>query len=181
MATAIDGLCILQTLDLNQSLNIIDYRDQLARLRGRLNVLSRHIGFKNISVVVVFEGNDAAGKGGSMRRMILALDARAYRVIPVAAPTEEERNQPYLWQFWQNLPRRGRFAIFDRSWYGRVLVERVEGFCSQDDWMRAYGGINDFEEQMVRYRVVVKYWLSISKDEQLRRFKEREKVALFLV
>ncbi len=128
-------------------------------------------------MVLVFEGNDAAGKGGSVRRIIQALDARSYRVIPVAAPTEEERDQPYLWRFWRNLPRKGRFAIFDRSWYGRVLVERVEGFCSQADWMRAYGEINDFEEQMVRHRtVVVKLWLSISKDEQLKRFEEREKI-----
>jgi polyphosphate:AMP phosphotransferase len=177
LTTAIDGLRILQTLDLQQSLKKGDYRDQLAKWQGRLNLLSRHPDFTNISVMAVFEGNDAAGKGGSIRRVIQALDARSYRVIPVAAPTDEERAQPYLWRFWRNLPRRGRFAIFDRSWYGRVLVERVEGFCSQDDWMRAYGEINDFEEQMVRHRiVVVKFWLAISKEEQLKRFEEREKI-----
>nr|WP_250637598.1 hypothetical protein [Syntrophotalea acetylenivorans] len=177
LTTAIDGLRILQSLDLQQSFKKSDYRDRLAKWQGRLNLLSRHPDFKNISVMAVFEGNDAAGKGGSIRRVIQALDARSYRVVPVAAPTDEELAQPYLWRFWRNLPRRGRFAIFDRSWYGRVLVERVEGYCSQDDWMRAYGEINDFEEQMARHRiVVVKFWLAISKEEQLRRFKEREKI-----
>ena len=95
----------------------------------------------------------------------------------MAAPTEEARAQPYLWRFWRHIPRRGRVAIFDRSWYGRVLVERVEKFCSEADWMRAYGEINDFESQLVRNNtLVVKFWLAISKDEQLKRFKEREQV-----
>jgi len=99
-----------------------------------------------------------------------------YHIIPVAAPTEEERAQPYLWRFWRHLPRRGRIAIFDRSWYGRVLVERIERYCAQGDWMRAYSEINDFEEQLIRNKtVIVKYWLAISSEEQLRRFKDREK------
>jgi polyphosphate kinase 2 (PPK2 family) len=107
-----------------------------------------------------------------------ALDARWYDNISVAAPTEEERAQPYLWRFWRHLPRHGSLTIFDRSWYGRVLVERVEGFCSDPDWMRAYSEINDFEDSMVRHgTVVVKFWLAISKDEQYRRFKQREQVA----
>jgi polyphosphate kinase 2 (PPK2 family) len=128
-----------------------------------------------MSVIVVFEGNDAAGKGGSIRRITGALDARSYQVIPIAAPTEEERAQPYLWRFWRQLPRKGRVTIFDRSWYGRVLVERVEGFCAEADWMRAYGEINEFEAQMVRHHLlVVKFWLTITKDEQLRRFEERQ-------
>ncbi|MFN3398620.1 MAG: polyphosphate:AMP phosphotransferase, partial [Sulfurimicrobium sp.] len=119
--------------------------------------------------------NDAAGKGGSIRRVTGALDARIYQVVPIAAPTEEERAQPYQWRFWRHVPRRGRFTIFDRSWYGRVLVERVEGFCSEADWMRAYSEINDFEAQLTRHNIVVsKFWLAISKDEQLKRFKERE-------
>jgi polyphosphate kinase 2 (PPK2 family) len=127
-------------------------------------------------VILVFEGQDAAGKGGAIRRITGAIDARHYHGIPVAAPTEEERAQPYLWRFWRHVPRRGRFTIFDRSWYGRVLVERVEGLCSEYDWMRAYSEINDFEEQLIRNRtVLVKFWLEISKDEQLKRFKEREK------
>ncbi|NTU59994.1 MAG: polyphosphate:AMP phosphotransferase, partial [Deltaproteobacteria bacterium] len=153
------------------------YQEELEQWQGKLNLLSRHAGFRKRSVVVVFEGNDAAGKGGAIRRVTQALDARSYRVIPTAAPTDEERAQPYLWRFWRNLPRRGRFAIFDRSWYGRVLVERVEGFCSHADWMRAYGEINDFEEQLVRHQtMVVKFWLAISQEEQLRRFEEREKI-----
>jgi polyphosphate kinase 2 (PPK2 family) len=154
-----------------------DYESELEKYQGKLNLLTRHGDFKKLSVVVAFEGNDAAGKGGSIRRITQALDARQFRVFPVAAPTEEERAQPYMWRFWRNIPRKGRFAIFDRSWYGRVLVERVEGYCPRSDWMRAYGEINDFEEQLVRNRtVVVKFWLSITKEEQLKRFKEREKV-----
>ena len=151
---------------------------QLEKWQGRLNVLSRDPRFKQISVVGVFEGNDAAGKGGALRRITSALDARCYTNVPVAAPTEEERAQPYLWRFWRHIPRHGRFTFFDRSWYGRVLVERVEGFCSEADWMRAYSEINDFEGAMLRHGVVVvKFWLAISKDEQFRRFKAREKVA----
>jgi polyphosphate kinase 2 (PPK2 family) len=127
-------------------------------------------------VVAVFEGHDAAGKGGAIRRIAGALDARIYQIIPIAAPTEEERAQPYLWRFWRHLPRRGHMAVFDRSWYGRVLVERVEGFCGEYDWMRAYNEINDFEAQMAEHGViVVKFWLTISQEEQLKRFKEREK------
>jgi len=126
----------------------------------------------------VFEGNDAAGKGGAIRRVTSALDARSYSNISIAAPTEEERAQPYLWRFWRHVPGRGRFTIFDRSWYGRVLVERVEGFASEADWMRAYGEINDFEQVLVRNGVVlVKFWLAVSKEEQFRRFKQREKIS----
>jgi polyphosphate kinase 2 (PPK2 family) len=125
---------------------------------------------------VVFEGQDAAGKGGTIRRITGALDARQYRVVPIAAPTEDERAQPYLWRFWRHVPRNGWITMFDRSWYGRVLVERVEGFCGEADWMRAYTEINTFEDQLVRHgSVLVKFWLAISEDEQLKRFKEREK------
>jgi polyphosphate kinase 2 (PPK2 family) len=127
-------------------------------------------------VVAAFEGIDAAGKGGAIRRITGALDARTYQVIPIAAPAEEERAQPYLWRFWRHVPGRGRVAIFDRSWYGRVLVERVEGFCSPADWMRAYQEICDFEDQLVRNgAVLAKFWLTVTKEEQLRRFKDREK------
>jgi AMP-polyphosphate phosphotransferase len=177
MLTSIDGVQILQSLDLDKKMTRKKYDEELEKLQGRLNLLSRHKDFEKLSVVMVFEGNDAAGKGGSIRRITQALDARSYRIIPVAAPTEEERAQPYLWRFWRHLPRHGRVAVFDRSWYGRVLVERVEGYCAHSDWMRAYGEINDFEEQLVRNRtVVIKFWLAISKDEQLKRFKEREKI-----
>jgi len=125
--------------------------------------------------VLVFEGNDAAGKGGSIRRVIEFLDPRRYRVNQFAAPTDEEKAQPYLWRFWRLLSRRGHIAIFDRSWYGRVLVERVEGFCSEADWRRAYSEINDFESELASAgSVVIKFWLAIDKDEQEQRFKARE-------
>jgi len=177
IVSAIDNLLILRTLDLSKRLEKSDYEDELEKYQGRLNLLTRHSGFRKLSVVAVFEGNDAAGKGGSIRRVTQALDARLYRIIPVAGPTDEERAQPYLWRFWRTIPRKGRVTIFDRSWYGRVLVERVEELCGRGDWMRAYGEINDFEEQLVRnHTVVVKFWLSISREEQLRRFKEREKI-----
>ena len=152
------------------------YKKQLEKYQGQLSLLSRHKRFKERAVVAVFEGNDAAGKGGAIQRVTQALEAHVYRVIQVAAPTEEERDQPYLWRFWRHVPRLGYFSFFDRSWYGRVLVERVEGFCSETDWMRAYSEINDFESDLSTHGiVVVKFWLSISKAEQLRRFTLREK------
>jgi polyphosphate kinase 2 (PPK2 family) len=124
---------------------------------------------------MMFEGPDAAGKGGAIRRVTAALDARHYRVLPIAAPTDEERAHHYLWRFWRHLSRAGRINIFDRSWYGRVLVERVEGFASEDEWKRAFAEINEFEEQLTDHGVLLlKYWVHISKDEQLERFKARE-------
>jgi polyphosphate:AMP phosphotransferase len=172
-----DRLNVLNTLQLDQPMTKAEYQRELSTWQGRLNLAARHPRFKSLSVVVVFEGNDGAGKGGAIRRVTGALDARGYTSIPVAAPTEEERAQPYLWRFWRPLPRRGRFALFDRSWYGRVLVERVEGFCSEADWQRAYGEINDFEQALLNHRtVLVKFWLAIGKDEQYRRFKLRETV-----
>ena len=129
------------------------------------------------SLVVVFEGMDAAGKGSTIRRITQALDARFYRVVPVAAPNENERAQPYLWRFWRYIPPHGRAVIFDRSWYGRVLVERVEGFCSEADWMRAYGEINAYEEELAEAGVIiVKFWLAIDKETQLERFQAREEI-----
>jgi polyphosphate:AMP phosphotransferase len=174
---SIDSVNILKMLDLSQKLDKKKFEAELGKYQGKLAVLTRDPKFRDITVVVLFEGNDAAGKGGAVRRITSALDARTYNIVPIAAPTEEERAQPYLWRFWRHLPRRGRVTIFDRSWYGRVLVERVEKFCTEHDWMRAYSEINDFEAQMVRHRiVVVKFWLAISKEEQLKRFKEREKI-----
>ena len=119
---------------------------------------------------------ELGGKGGAIRRVTDALDPRQYHIVPIAAPTEEERAQPYLWRFWRHIPARRQFTIFDRSWYGRVLVERIEGFCAPADWLRAYGEINDFEEQLSEYGIiVVKFWLAIDKQTQMERFKEREK------
>jgi polyphosphate:AMP phosphotransferase len=174
---SIDNLHLLKTLNLQQKIGKKKYEAELEKYQGKLALLTRDKRFSNHTVVVVFEGNDAAGKGGAIRRIARALDARCYYIVPVAAPTEEERAQPYLWRFWRHIPRRGRVTIFDRSWYGRVLVERVEKFCSESDWMRAYGEINDFESQLVRHNIlIIKFWLAISKDEQLRRFEDREKV-----
>ncbi|HHH29374.1 MAG TPA: polyphosphate:AMP phosphotransferase, partial [Polyangiaceae bacterium] len=148
----------------------------LEKLQGRLNLLSHQARTTGTSTILVFEGADAAGKGGCIRRLTAALDARNYRVIQVAAPTDEEKARHYLWRFWRHLPRMGRVTIYDRSWYGRVLVERVEGFASQSEWMRAYKEINDFERQLVHHGIVLcKFWLHITEEEQLRRFQERER------
>lgn len=173
-----DGRNVLSELDLSRALPEKEYKAELGRLQGRLAELARDSRLQKRSVVVAFEGADAAGKGGAIRRITAALDARQFQVIPVAAPTEEERAQPYLWRFWRNLPRKGRFAIFDRTWYGRVLVERIEGYCTPADWQRAYSEINDFEHELIEAgTIVLKFWLQISQEEQLRRFKEREKIA----
>jgi polyphosphate:AMP phosphotransferase len=173
---ALDGRTVLSQVDYHQSLSRKQYNRDLEKFQGRLNLLTRRKQFRNCSLIVVFEGVDAAGKGGSIRRVTGALDSRSYQVIPVAAPTEEERAQPYLWRFWRHLPRTGRVTIFDRSWYGRVMVERVEKLCSEQDWMRAYHEINDFEEQLIESGgIVVKFWLTITKDEQLRRFRQRQR------
>jgi polyphosphate:AMP phosphotransferase len=171
----LDRLNLLNSLVLRQEMGRKEYQALLEKYQGRLALLCRSPAFRKRSLVVVFEGADAAGKGGAIRRITAALDARHFRVVPVAAPTEEERAQPYLWRFWRHVPGQGKVTLFDRSWYGRVLVERVEGFCSEADWMRAYAEINDFEDQLIDAgTVVVKFWLAISADEQLARFRARE-------
>jgi len=125
-------------------------------------------------VVIVYEGWDAGGKGGNIKRVTEKLDPRGYVVHPIAAPKGEDKTHHYLWRFWRRLPERGQIAIFDRSWYGRVMVERIEGFCTDDDWMRAYREINQFERQLVDFgTILLKYWVHISKEEQLRRFESR--------
>lgn len=170
-----DNTLLLESLQLDYPLGKDEYKVQLATLQGRLNGLVRHPKFAQHSLVLAFEGNDAAGKGGAIRRITQALDARTYRIVPVAAPTEEERAMPWLWRFWRHLPGKGKVTIFDRTWYGRVLVERVEGFASTADWTRAYYEINDFEHQLGdNGAIVLKFWLAISADEQMTRFKQRE-------
>jgi len=165
----------VSALTLQQPMGKRAYERRLEELQGRLDALVRDARFAKRSLVVVFEGMDAAGKGGAIRRVTAALDVRRYQVVPIAAPTDEELAQPYLWRFWRRMPGHGRVVIFDRSWYGRVLVERVEGLCAPADWMRAYAEINDFEEQLIENgTVVVKFWLAIDPEEQLRRFRERE-------
>jgi polyphosphate:AMP phosphotransferase len=168
---------ILSSLDMTQSIEGAEYNRALQEQRGRLSKLYLKAREKGISTVLVFEGWDAAGKGGTIRRLTSALNARDCQVIPVAAPTEEERAQHYLWRFWRHLSRAGRVTVFDRSWYGRVLVERVEGFCSDEAWQRAYGEINDFEEQIVDAgNVLCKFWLHITAEEQLTRFEQRGEI-----
>lgn len=172
------SITILDHVDLSQDISDEKYRDKLAKYQSKLNGLVWKAWRRKVSSVVVFEGWDAAGKGSGIRRVTQAIDPRLYRLIPVAAPTDEERAHHYLWRFWRHLPRAGMFTIFDRSWYGRVLVERVEGFAKPTEWTRAYHEINDFEEQLVEHGIVLsKFWIHISKEEQLRRFKKREEVS----
>lgn len=171
----LDERGLLATQDYGSRLKRKGYEDELENLQGRLALLSRDPRMQKRSLVLVFEGMDAAGKGSTIRRITQALDARFYRVVPVAAPNENERAQPYLWRFWRYIPAHGKAVVFDRSWYGRVLVERVEGYCSTQDWMRAYGEINEYEEQLTEAgAVIVKFWLAITPEEQLKRFKARE-------
>ena len=167
----------LANVDLSTRLSPESYERKLPRLQGELRELARLAYEHGRPAVLVFEGWDAAGKGGSIRRMTEALDARQFRVVPVAAPTDEERAHHYLWRFWRHVPRDGRITVFDRSWYGRVLVERVEGFAAEAEWRRAYDEINEFELQLVSHgTALVKFWLHLSPEEQLRRFSEREVV-----
>jgi polyphosphate:AMP phosphotransferase len=166
---------VLDTVDLTSRLEKKPYRKRLEKAQAQLFRAARRARDEGLSSVMVFEGWDAGGKGGAVRRLTAALDAGLYHVVPVAAPTDEERAQHYLWRFWRHLPRRGRMTIFDRSWYGRVLVERVESFAFSMDWQRAYSEIRDFEEQLVEHGIVIsKFWLHIDPDEQMRRFRERE-------
>ncbi len=168
---------ILDTLDMSAICTKERADTEMPRLTAKLNALYRRAKELGISTVAVFEGWDAAGKGGAIRRITGALDARDYQVLPVAAPTDEERAQHYLWRFWRQLSRAGRITLFDRSWYGRVLVERVEGFALEEEWRRAYAEINAFEQQLTEHGVVVvKYWLHITPEEQLQRFHLRENV-----
>lgn len=170
-----DGLRRLRKLPLDQHLVESEYEAKRDKWLGRLNLSVRAAAARGRSIVWVFEGWDAAGKGGAIRRLTSAIDARDYRVIPIAKPTDEEKLHHYLWRFWRHVPRAGRVTIYDRSWFGRVLVERLEGFCHEEEWRRAYGELNDFEQQLTENGIIVlKFWLHLSKEEQLRRFKHRE-------
>jgi len=169
---------LLDALDLGLKLNKGDYRKQLEKYQGKLNELSRYALAAKRSSILVFEGWDAAGKGGSIRRLTEAMDARHYQVISVAAPTDEERAHHYLWRFWRHMPRAGQVTIYDRSWYGRVLVERVEGLAQPSQWQRAYSEIVNFEEAMLAHGILImKFWLHIDRDEQMARFKRREEIS----
>jgi len=167
---------VLDGVDLSLELSREDYERKLEKGQIRIRNLSRKVYSKGIPVVIVYEGWDASGKGGNIRRLTRGLDPRGYEVVPVGAPNDIEKQHHYLWRFWKEMPPAGHIAIFDRSWYGRVLVERVEGITPAAEWKRAYGEINAMEEQFVNFgAVLVKFWLHIDKDEQLRRFEEREK------
>ena len=166
---------VLDKVDLSKSLEKADYHQQLEKYRRKLNRVMRDMCRRRQTSVLAFEGWDAAGKGGVIRRITGALPARSYQLVPIAAPTTEQRKYHYLWRFWKHIPRGGRMLIFDRSWYGRVLVERVEHFATESEWRRAFEEINDFERQLVDHGIpVLKFWLHISPDEQLRRFQARE-------
>lgn len=166
---------LIQSLDLDRRLSPAQYGSRLADLEGDLARLTRKMHQAKGSMTLVFEGPDAAGKGGTIRRLTEPVDARLWQFMSVAAPTDEESAHPYLWRFWRKLPRAGRITIYDRSWYGRVMVERLEGFCTPEEWQRAYSEITQFEEQLTDFgTIVIKFWLAISPEEQLRRFKDRE-------
>jgi len=169
---------MLETVDLTKKLTPQDYRVQLIRLQVRLGELGFQVYKQQRPVIIAFEGWDAAGKGGAIRRLTERLDPRGYVVYPISAPKGDDAEHHYLWRFWRRLPEAGQIAIFDRTWYGRVLVERVEGFCKEEEWRRAYREINEFERQLVDYGVVlVKFWLHISQEEQLARFEARQETA----
>ena len=168
---------VLSGLDPERSLGKKEYKTELKRLQARLNRLHRLARERRRSTILVFEGWDAAGKGGAIRRVIPALDMRDVRIISIGVPTDEEDEHHYLWRFWRHLSRAGKVTIFDRSWYGRVLVERIEGFATPEDWHRAYREINEFEAALVDHGIVIaKFWVHISPEEQDRRFQAREEV-----
>jgi len=168
---------LLDQVDLSRALTEKQYERQLPAAQARLRELEFRIYKHRLPVVVVYEGWDAAGKGGNIKRLTAMLDPRGYSVTPFAAPVGDEKTHHYLWRFWREVPKAGHLAIFDRSWYGRVLVERVEGFCTEEEWKRAYQEINEFESQLASFgTVIVKFWIHISRDEQLRRFKERQQI-----
>ena len=170
-----NAVTILDQLDFSKSISKKEYRKELALGQARLAKVHAEALQRKIPIILVFEGPDAAGKGGSIRQITETLDARYYKLYPFAAPTDIENAHHYLWRFWSCVPRAGRMSIFDRSWYGRVLVERVEGFAGDDEWRRAFAEINDFEDQLIESGIVLlKFWMQISKDEQLARFKARE-------
>ena len=165
----------LADVDLSPALTDEEYREQLKKLQDRLGKLHNVIYRKKIPVILCYEGWDAAGKGGNIRRIARPLDPRGFDVIPIASPKPHELARQYLWRFWTQLPRTGHFCIFDRTWYGRVMVERLEGFCSEDDWKRAYNEINEFERQLTDWgAVVLKFWIHIDQDTQLARFNDRQ-------
>lgn len=165
----------LKEIPLNKTIFDKDYKEQLQSLQKKLGQLHYRLYRKRVPVIIVYEGWDAAGKGGNIKRITGALDPRGYEVHPIASPEPHEKARHYLWRFWTRLPKDGHIAIFDRSWYGRVMVERLEGFCSENDWQRAYYEMNEFEQELHNWgAVILKFWVQIDKDTQLARFTERQ-------
>ena len=165
----------LAEVDLSPAIEEEEYKKELKKLQERLSELHNIIYRKKIPVILCYEGWDAAGKGGNIRRVAYPLDPRGFDVQPIASPLPHELNRQYLWRFWTRLPRTGHICIFDRTWYGRVMVERLEGFCSEKDWQRAYNEINEFERQLTDWgAVVIKFWIHIDQETQLARFTERQ-------
>src|SRR5271166_851624 len=169
---------VLDHVNLSLSLTPEEYATRLKKAQATLRELEYEIYLRRVPVVIAYEGWDAAGKGGNIRRLTQNLDPRGYEVVPIAAPNDVEKAHHYLWRFWARMPKAGHITIFDRTWYGRVLVERVEGFCTEAQWRRAYREINGMEQQLAHFgTVLLKFWLHIDAEEQLRRFREREEVA----
>ncbi len=168
---------MLETIDLTQTLDRESYVRELTRRQIQLRELGNQVYLQKRPVILLFEGWDAAGKGGAIKRVTEKIDPRGYTVYPISAPQGEDKTRHYLYRFWRRLPERGQIAIFDRSWYGRVLVERVEGFARESEWKRAFKEINSFERQLRDYgTIVAKFWIHISREEQLRRFEERKQI-----
>lgn len=166
---------VLKKVDLSKKLDKKEYEEKLEELQKKLSLLHGELYARRIPVVLAFEGWDAGGKGGAIKRLTRALDPRGYTVNPTSSPNDIERAHHYLWRFWTRMPKDGHIAIFDRTWYGRVMVERIEGFCTTQEWQRAYKEMNQMEQQLVNHgAVVLKFWMHIDKDEQARRFKERQ-------
>ena len=166
---------LLSEIPLDKTIGEDEYKKELKRLQNRLGELHNRLYRKKVPVIIAYEGWDAAGKGGNIKRITGALDPRGYEVHPIASPEPHEKARHYLWRFWTRLPKTGHIAIFDRTWYGRVMVERLEGFCSENDWKRAYNEINEFEKELHDWgAVIIKFWVQIDKDTQLERFNERQ-------
>lgn len=165
----------LSEILLDQAVEEEEYKEELKNLQGQLRELHNRLYSKKVPVVILYEGWDAAGKGGNIKRITEALDPRGFEVHPIASPEPHEKARHYLWRFWTKLPKTGHIAIFDRSWYGRVMVERLEGFCSENDWKRAYNEMNEFEKELHDWgAVIIKFWVQIDKDTQLARFTDRQ-------
>ena len=165
----------LKEVDLSPVISDEEYKKELKKLQSRLSELHNMLYDRKIPVILCYEGWDAAGKGGNIRRVAYPLDPRGVDVHPIASPEPHELNRQFLWRFWTRLPRSGHICIFDRTWYGRVMVERLEGFCSEKDWQRAYNEINEFERTLTDWgAVVMKFWIHIDQDTQLARFTDRQ-------